>query len=71
MILILFDIILYILYYVAGGAASTGPFRGNICSILDLVPRNIHDKCPVIIGCKRDVDMVLAYHGHTTSDSSA
>ena len=59
------------IFNVAGGSASTGPFRGGICSILDLVPRDIHDKCPVIIGCKRDVDMVLAYHGHTSNDSTA
>eukprot|EP00596_Hydrurales_sp_CCMP1899_P010437 CAMPEP_0119041584 /NCGR_PEP_ID=MMETSP1177-20130426/12575_1 /TAXON_ID=2985 /ORGANISM="Ochromonas sp, Strain CCMP1899" /LENGTH=324 /DNA_ID=CAMNT_0007007755 /DNA_START=146 /DNA_END=1120 /DNA_ORIENTATION=- len=46
----------------AGGAASTGPFRGAIRNILDIVPLDIHDKCPVIIGCNRDVDMVLAYY---------
>ena len=46
----------------AGGSASTGPFRGQTQSILDLVPRDIHDKCPVIIGCNRDVDMVLNYY---------
>lgn len=46
----------------AGGAASTGPFRGSIGSVLDIVPTGIHDKCPVIIGCKRDVDRVLSYY---------
>jgi Fructose-1-6-bisphosphatase, C-terminal domain len=51
-----------VLLSLAGGSASTGPFRDAIRSILDLVPRDIHDKCPVIIGCKRDVDMVLAYY---------
>jgi fructose-1,6-bisphosphatase len=30
--------------------------------VLDLVPKGIHDKCPVIIGCNRDVDRVLAYY---------
>lgn len=47
----------------AGGKASTGPFRGDIQNMLDLVPLNIHDKCPVIIGCARDVDRVLSYYG--------
>jgi fructose-1,6-bisphosphatase I len=46
----------------AGGQASTGAFRGTIGSILDLVPRSIHDKCPVIIGCPRDVQRCLAYY---------
>lgn len=46
----------------AGGDASTGPFRGSIDPILDIVPKGIHDKCPVIIGCKRDVQRVLKYY---------
>jgi fructose-1,6-bisphosphatase I len=46
----------------AGGSASTGPFRGKISRILDLIPTNIHDKCPVVIGCNRDVDHVLSYY---------
>ena len=46
----------------AGGDASTGPFRGTIAPILDIVPKGIHDKCPVIIGCKRDVQRVLKYY---------
>lgn len=46
----------------AGGAASTGLFQGNIRPILDIVPTGIHEKCPVIIGCKRDVERVLSYY---------
>ena len=46
----------------AGGSASTGPFRGKITRLLDLVPTNIHDKCPVLIGSTRDVDRVLSYY---------
>lgn len=46
----------------AGGKASTGLFRGNIQRILDLEPTNVHDKCPVIVGCNRDVDRVLSYY---------
>mmetsp|Transcript_19738 Transcript_19738/g.19851 ORF Transcript_19738/g.19851 Transcript_19738/m.19851 type:complete len:338 (+) Transcript_19738:61-1074(+) len=43
----------------AGGEASTGMFRGSLQRVLDLIPSNIHDKCPVIIGGTRDVQRVL------------
>lgn len=43
-----------------GGDASTGPFRGKIQPILDLIPKDIHDKCPVVLGSKRDVERVLS-----------
>lgn len=46
----------------AGGLASTGPFRGEIISILDITPTGIHDKCPVIIGSTRDVEHVLSFY---------
>lgn len=44
----------------AGGMANTGMFRGKLNRILDLKPTGIHDKCPVVIGCNRDVERVLA-----------
>ena len=43
----------------AGGVASCGMFNGTIQRMLDLEPKNIHERCPVIIGCPRDVDYVL------------
>eukprot|EP00913_Durusdinium_trenchii_P011819 g11101.t1 len=43
----------------AGGAASCGMFKGKIQRLLDIVPETIHEKCPVVIGCKRDVEAVL------------
>jgi len=43
----------------AGGSASCGMFKGKIQRLLDIVPKSIHERCPVIIGCKRDVDAVL------------
>lgn len=43
----------------AGGAASCGMFKGRIQRLLDIVPETIHEKCPVVIGCKRDVEAVL------------
>lgn len=44
----------------AGGVASTGMFNGKVQRMLDLIPTNIHERCPVILGCERDVKMVLA-----------
>lgn len=46
----------------AGGLASTGLFRGGIVPILDLVPTDIHEKCPVIVGDKDQVEYVLNYY---------
>lgn len=46
----------------AGGKSSTGHAR-----VLDIVPTHIHQKCPIVIGCTRDVDRVLElYKQHTT-----
>lgn len=50
----------------AGGIASTGMFEGKIQKVLDLVPDEIHAKCPIIMGGKRDVQIVydqFAKHG--------
>ena len=46
----------------AGGVASTGMFRGKLHNILDLTPDHIHDKCPVVIGCDRDVARMLVHY---------
>ena len=46
----------------AGGSASTGMFRGEIKRLLELVPTTIHEKCPIIIGCNRDVNKVLEFY---------
>lgn len=42
----------------AGGVASAGMFEGKIQRVLDLVPDDIHAKCPIIMGGKRDVQVV-------------
>jgi fructose-1,6-bisphosphatase I len=41
----------------AGGAASTGRER-----ILDLVPSELHQRCPVILGSRNEVERVVQYH---------
>ncbi|MBM4201265.1 MAG: fructose-1,6-bisphosphatase, partial [Gammaproteobacteria bacterium] len=41
----------------AGGASSTGRER-----ILDLQPVDIHQRVPLILGSKHEVERVVAYH---------
>jgi fructose-1,6-bisphosphatase I len=41
----------------AGGAASTGRM-----AVLDVVPTDIHQRTPLIFGCKRDVELIDRYH---------
>ena len=41
----------------AGGAATTGRQR-----ILDIVPHKLHQRVPVILGSKNEVDRITAYH---------
>lgn len=44
----------------AGGASSTGRQR-----ILDIQPEGLHQRVPVILGSKNEVEVVLSYHqGH-------
>jgi fructose-1,6-bisphosphatase I len=42
----------------AGGIASTGLFKGKIQRVLELEPDAIHCKCPIIMGGKRDIQVV-------------
>eukprot|EP00420_Gonyaulax_spinifera_P027978 CAMPEP_0197896776 /NCGR_PEP_ID=MMETSP1439-20131203/40774_1 /TAXON_ID=66791 /ORGANISM="Gonyaulax spinifera, Strain CCMP409" /LENGTH=93 /DNA_ID=CAMNT_0043517337 /DNA_START=1 /DNA_END=282 /DNA_ORIENTATION=- len=46
----------------AGGLASTGMFKGKVGRILEVMPEHIHDRCPIIMGCGRDVNKVLALY---------
>ena len=41
----------------AGGASTTGRVR-----ILDIQPNDLHQRVPVIIGSKHEVDLVTSYH---------
>jgi len=43
----------------AGGIASTGMFNGKVQRMLDLVPTDIHERCPVILGSPRDVQKII------------
>ncbi len=42
----------------AGGAASTGRTR-----ILDVVPESLHQRVPVILGSREEVECIARYHG--------
>merc|ERR1712023_59378 len=46
----------------AGGLATTGMFKGSIKQVLDLIPEDIHDRCPIVLGCQRDVDRFLSFY---------
>ena len=41
----------------AGGSATTG-----LLPIMDVNPTNIHQRVPVILGCKAEVDLIASYH---------
>ena len=41
----------------AGGLASTGTQR-----IMELQPTNLHQRCPVIMGSKSEVERIVSYH---------
>ncbi|HUY84648.1 MAG TPA: class 1 fructose-bisphosphatase [Steroidobacteraceae bacterium] len=41
----------------AGGAASTGRSR-----ILDLAPTELHQRVPLVLGCKAEVELIERYH---------
>ncbi len=41
----------------AGGAASTGRQR-----ILDVQPTSLHQRVPVVIGAKNEVERIVQYH---------
>lgn len=51
----------------AGGLASTGT-----TPILDLQPKKIHERCPVILGSKEDVeDLLNLYKKHGIANGNA
>jgi len=46
----------------AKGVASTGLFRGTVGRIMEVVPEHIHDRCPIIMGSPRDVEVVYGFY---------
>ncbi|RHY18236.1 hypothetical protein DYB25_006248 [Aphanomyces astaci] len=45
----------------AGGISTTGTQR-----VLDLIPTSIHERSPIFLGCKRDVNRILELYGQPT-----
>ncbi|CAM9591586.1 unnamed protein product [Discosporangium mesarthrocarpum] len=43
----------------AGGVASTGMFEGKLGRVLEIVPKGIHERCPIILGNEEFVARVL------------
>jgi fructose-1,6-bisphosphatase I len=41
----------------AGGASSTGRVR-----IMDIQPSELHQRVPVILGSKNEVERIVSYH---------
>lgn len=53
----------------AGGVASTGMFKGKVHRMMDLEPTGIHERCPVILGAQRDVQVVLDCYAKAAATS--
>jgi fructose-1,6-bisphosphatase I len=39
----------------AGGEVTTGMYKGEITRLLDIDPKRIHETCPIIVACTRDM----------------
>jgi len=50
----------------AGGAASTGRQR-----ILEIAPKALHQRVPVILGSRNEVERVVAYHKEADAEAAA
>jgi fructose-1,6-bisphosphatase I len=50
----------------AGGASSTGRAR-----IMDLAPKGLHQRVPVILGSRNEVERVVAYHAEEDAEAVA
>lgn len=50
----------------AGGVATTGTKR-----ILDIVPTSIHERCPVFLGSKEDVQDLMRFYQEAAADGEA
>ncbi len=48
----------------AGGASSTGRER-----IMEIAPKDLHQRVPVILGSKNEVERVVGYHAETAAEA--
>ena len=49
----------------AGGASTTGEER-----ILEILPQDIHQRCPIFIGSKHDIDILMTLMSQPPPHSS-
>jgi len=66
-VLLLYDLVEVFFVIQGGGIISRSKsalflLSGKIQRMLDLVPASIHDRCPVILGSPRDVELVLSQY---------
>ena len=47
-----------------------GMFEGQVRRILDVPPKDIHDRCPIVMGCERDVSKVLNRYSSADDDAA-
>ena len=40
----------------AGGEATTGIFREECTRLMDIEPKTIHETCPIVVACTRDMN---------------
>ena len=52
----------------AGGIASTGYFEGKFQRIMEMVPKRIHGRCPIVMGSKRDIEIVYQMYRQSGID---
>ena len=50
----------------AGGACSTGRER-----VMEISPKELHQRVPVVLGSKNEVERVVAYHKEMEADAVA
>ena len=50
----------------AGGACSTCRER-----IVDIKPHNLHQRVPIVLGSKNEVEHVVGYHKENDADAAA
>uniref|UniRef100_A0A7S1PXM1 Fructose-1,6-bisphosphatase, cytosolic n=1 Tax=Alexandrium catenella TaxID=2925 RepID=A0A7S1PXM1_ALECA len=55
----------------AKGVSSTGLFKGKLGRILEVKPEHIHDRCPIIMGCARDVNKILSGYEKEQQEKAA
>eukprot|EP01038_Epipyxis_sp_PR26KG_P016556 gene16556-22604_t len=53
----------------AGGDAITGRFKGKIIRILEIVPKDIHERCPIIVGTPAELEKIKSAYSNKLKNS--